>query len=450
MKEKLTNNLSIKLLTIPLAAIIWLIIINIDDPVSKTTIPNVSVEVLNESSIISAKQVYDVVEGGTVSVTIKAKRSILDKIRKSDIKVTADLENITQFNRVELVPQCSKFENDILELATNPKMLTVTLEESATEVKSVQPIQTGVVDSGYYIDSIKTTPNMIEITGAKSVVEKIAEVRVTVDVSGKQQSFKKTRLSPKVYDENGKEIDSSRLIFSHTDITARVTVLPTKMVPIQIAQEGEPMMGYYITGIEFDPSQIEIAGKAETLSKIYSIPITVNIAGANGDMDRDIDLTQYLPENTKLVGDVAAIAVRIKVKRLATKDFSVGIDDLKVVNQPKDLELVFSAENPMVKITVMGLEEELASLSLEDLNAYIDLEGLGKGKHTVDVKVKLSEGFYLSTSPDITIKLQEKEPEDDNLEGDDQQNPEEGEPPEGEADTDISKDVQEPREEGEE
>lgn len=450
MKEKLTNNLSIKLLTIPLAAIIWLIIINIDDPVSKTTIPNVSVEVLNESSIISAKQVYDVVEGGTVSVTIKAKRSILDKIRKSDIKVTADLENITQFNRVELVPQCSKFENDILELTTNPKMLTVTLEESATEVKSVQPIQTGVVDSGYYIDSIKTTPNMIEITGAKSVVEKIAEVRVTVDVSGKQQSFKKTRLSPKVYDENGKEIDSSRLIFSHTDITARVTVLPTKMVPIQIAQEGEPMMGYYVTGIEFDPSQIEIAGKAETLSKIYSIPITVNIAGANGDMDRDIDLTQYLPENTKLVGDVAAIAVRIKVKRLATKDFSVGIDDLKVVNQPKDLELVFSAENPMVKITVMGLEEELAPLTLEDLNAYIDLEGLGIGKHTVDVKVKLSEGFYLSTSPDITIKLQEKEPEEDNLEGDDQQTPEEEEPPEGEADTEISNDVQEPREEGEE
>lgn len=411
MKEKLTNNLFIKLLTIPLAAMIWLIIINIDDPVSKTTIPNVSVEVLNESSIISAKQVYDVVEGGTVSVTIKAKRSILDKIRKTDIRVTADLENITQFNRVELIPQCSKFENDILEITTNPKMLTVTLEESATEVKSVQPVQTGVVDSGYYIDTIKTTPNMIEITGAKSVVEKIAEVRVTVDVSGKQQSFKKTRLNPRVYDEDGKEIDSSRLIFSHTDITAKVTVLPTKMVPIQITQEGDPMIGYYVTGIEFDPSQIELAGKAEVLSKIYSIPITVNVAGANGDMDRDIDITQYLPENTKLVGDVAAIAVRIKVERFATKDFSLEIDNIKIVNQPEDLELVFSAENPMLKVTIMGLDEDLARLTVEDLKAYIDLEGLSKGRHTVAVQVHLEEGLYLSTSPDITIRLEEKSEE---------------------------------------
>lgn len=431
MKEKLTRNLGFKLLSLPLAAIIWLIIINIDDPVSTKVIPNVPVEILNESYITASGQVYDIVEGNTVAVTIRAKRSIRDKIKAADLKVTADLTQITQFNRVEIVAECTKYSSDYVEVSAKPKMLTVTLENRGTKTLPVQITTTGVVDSGYYVDSVKASPNMIEISGAESTVEKIAEVRVSVDVSGRQENFKMKELTPKLYDEKGREIDSSRLRFGHNGINVKVGILPTKQVPIHVTTKDEPAEGYTVSGVEYGPEQIELAGKPDVLSQIRSIPIEVSVKAATDNMEIDVDINEYIPEGTKRVSDINTIAVRITIEKRETKVIPLTEDSLKVENLPEGYR--YSIVPPYPEIVIYANDGgDLSLISEDTLGAMINLLDCEEGTHVVPIQFSLPQEYRVSGEPSVTItieKLEEEQPPEEETpepgENEETENPEE-------------------------
>ncbi len=413
MKEKLTRNLGIKLLSIPLAAIIWIIIINIDDPISTKVISNVPVEILNESYITASGQVYDIVEGTTVSVTIKTKRSTRDKIKASDIRLTADLAEITQFKRVEIVAECTKYTSYPVEITPKPKMLTVTLEDSATKTLPIQITTTGVVDSGYYVDSVKASPNMIEVRGAASTIEKITEARVTIDVSGHQESFKKEGLIPSVYDEKGREVDSTRITFSHTNITVKASILPTKMIPIEVNTEGILALGYTISQVEFGPEQVELAGESDILSKVHSIPITINVDNINKNMEVDIDLAEYLPENTKLVDDTTSVAVRVTLAKVASKDITLTEDAIDVRNLDTNYTASISTPYPTASIMANG-NGDLNDITATDLKAYIDVSGLTVGSHSVTIEFEPSEDFQVIEPLEVTVIITDDTTTDDN------------------------------------
>lgn len=407
MKEKLTKNLGIKLLSIPLAAIIWIVIINIDDPISTKVISNVPVEILNESYITQSGQVYDIVEGNTVSVTVRAKRSIRDKIKASDLRVTADLADITQFKRVEIVAECTKYPSDTVEVIPKPKMLTVTLEDIATKTLPIQITTTGVADSGYYVDSVKASPNMIEIKGAESTIDRISDVRVSIDVSGHQENFSENAHVPKVYDEKGREVDASRITFSHSDIKVKATILPTKMVPIQINTTEEPADGYKVSQVEFGPEQIELAGESDVLSRLYMLTIPISVKDAKKDIETDIDLKEYLPKDTKLVSDTTNIAVRITIEQVATKKITLTEDSIDVKNLPDNYSVKISKPYPKVSIMSNG-ESDLKDITAEKLNAYIDVMELSTGTHEVEVQFVPTEEYQISEVTTLTIIITEE------------------------------------------
>ena len=85
MKENLTkswtNNLGMKLFSLPLAFVIWIIIINIDDPTVSRNFLNVPVELLNSDALDTLGKVYEIAEGKSVTVTVTGRRSIVDKVR---------------------------------------------------------------------------------------------------------------------------------------------------------------------------------------------------------------------------------------------------------------------------------------------------------------------------------------------------------------------------------
>lgn len=405
MKEKLMNNLGIKLLSIPLAAIIWIIIINIDDPAITRPFSNIPIEFLNEDAISSLGKVYDVEEGNTVTVTVKGKRSVLDKIKYTDLQVTADLTQMTPFNKIELVASCPKFDYANLELTVKPKMLTINMEDKEIKQVKINVEQIGEAASGFSVGSVETKPNLIEVSGAKSVVRKIAEARVVVDVNNASASFKEEQLIPKVYDEEGKEIDSSRLKFSSASITVKVNIQRTKTVPIEVKTEGTASKGYTVMKTDFEPGQIEIAGEDGVLQDISVIPITINVNNAKKDIEKEIDLKEYLPEGVSIVGNMTSIAVKVTIEKLITKEIEFTANDIEAKNIPDGMEFSYGNSNKIYKVKVMGLEDIVNKLTVSELGAYIDLNNLEKGKHVITVGFKESDSFEIVSAPKVSVML---------------------------------------------
>ncbi len=83
MKEKLFNNLSLKILSVLCAIVLWAIIVNIYDPTTGVTISNVNVELINTGSLTANNYTYEVVEGSKISVYISGPKSVITDIKSA-------------------------------------------------------------------------------------------------------------------------------------------------------------------------------------------------------------------------------------------------------------------------------------------------------------------------------------------------------------------------------
>lgn len=93
-KYRLTRNFGLKIMAFVFAVLLWLIVVNIDDPVSKATYTDVEVTITNSEIVTNQGKVFQVLDEQKTTVTVYAKRSVLADITKEDIVATADLSEM--------------------------------------------------------------------------------------------------------------------------------------------------------------------------------------------------------------------------------------------------------------------------------------------------------------------------------------------------------------------
>ena len=97
MKEKIFNNLSLKIVSAVFAVILWTVIVNIYDPNTSYTFSNITVQLTNTESLTEKDYTFEVVDGGKISVTVSGPKSVVTDLKTSDIVATADLSKVTAF-----------------------------------------------------------------------------------------------------------------------------------------------------------------------------------------------------------------------------------------------------------------------------------------------------------------------------------------------------------------
>ncbi len=414
MKEKLTKNLGIKLLSLVLASIMWIVIVNLDDPMKSREFKGVTVDILNEDDIQSLDKVYDIVEGATVDITVRGKRSIIDRLKYTDIKATADLANryiadpSAKTLNVHIDAICTKYTTSAVDVRITgaAQVLKISLEDIDTKQFKVTVQENGTVEDGFAIGSITPKPNMVEVSGAKSQIAKIAEVRVFMDVSGLAEDTR-TKLTPRVFDEYGKEIDSSKMTFSVPEIAVTVKLLHTKTVPVFIEVTGTPAYGYQYVDKDYEPKQLEIASDQETLDSVESITIPVDITGAVADVEQAVDLskTKYVPKNVTIAGNTQNITIKVTIAKLVTKEFVIGAEEIQLKNLADNMKLKYISEEEQFTVKIMGSEDEVTALTKDSLGAYIDLNNMSEGTHTVTIQFSLDETLEVTSNTSIVIEL---------------------------------------------
>lgn len=424
MKSKWTKNLGLKILSLGLAALIWFIIVNIDDPAISRTF-RLAVEKRNEDVIASQGMCYEVLEGDAVTITVKGKRSVVEELTTSDFSAYADLSKLSRWNavpiKVELIKNLTEADIPSITLGSVDTLI-VSLEEAETKQFKITVVKKGTVEEGYTIGELKAKPNIIQVTGAKSQISKIDEVRVEIDVSNVSEDFTTSGV-PKVYDVDGKEINSSKMTFSSTEIKVVGTLLHTKTIPVDIEIQGNPLHGYRYISTEYEPKSVTIAGDVKALSEVPKIVIPIDISGQYANIETEINLENYLPDGVILGEESLSVMVNIVIEKLQIKDFTFNVKDI----QFKDLndQLRFSYTNDTTTneliIKIMGREEDLKDLKISDLNPYIDLNGKNKpGNYVIEVQFDTIEGIDILNKPTVSIELTAEvgnEPDDENQGG---------------------------------
>lgn len=406
VKEKIMNNFALKVLAVVVALLLWIVVVNLEDPYTTKNFRNITVQILNEEAIVSLDKVYEVQSGGVINVKASARQSILSKLTASDIVAEADLSGLSLTNAVSIKLSCPKYEN--ITLQPDVEMLKITLEDEATAQFKVDVNTIGTLPEGFALGDVIVRPNLIKVSGAQSLIDRISEVRVEVDVSDMTEDFKK-RVEPKAYDANGKLMDNTRLTFSSSEVRVSVGINETKDVPVNITTKGEPYRGYHLISVEYEPKQLKITGKEEILSKITQIPIVLDISGRNTDLETELLLADYLPPGVSVVGEATSVNVKLTISKQEPQKVQIPLSNIEVRNLGKNMELEYDMSSAYVEISAIKFTNvENRTIQATEFRPYIDCSDLQEGEHRLELKFEPSDEIQVLSQITIKVKIKEK------------------------------------------
>lgn len=415
MRKSLRNNLGLKLLAFLFAFLLWLIVVNIDNPVMSKTFSGIPVIVEHSEILTEQKKTYQIVDGTqNVNVTVSAKRRTLSKIKAEDIIVTADIKEMYLDSQIPLEAVVIGYEGSYESAWTSPRNLQIQIEENVSRTSNITPMATGEVRDGFVLGNLQTEPETVTINGPESLVDRISKVVAEVDVSGLGED---TTLPSQLvfYDEDNNVIDQSRLAnnLGNFGVNVAVTLYKTRRVPVHVDTSLIAVKeGYSISSVKLAPEEVEITGPDEALDAADSIEIPAEEFGGeivNSRTDFTLDLTEYLPDGIQLADSMAnSMIVTIAIERDGTKNFELPIGSITVKNLDDDLRMSY-AETDDLEVHVKGTKESLDSLNIERI-AGIDLKEYKKaGTYTVPVQIELPADCSLEGDVTVEIILEKKE-----------------------------------------
>lgn len=390
MKQKLTSNLGLKLISIAVSFILWLVVVSIDDPVITRTYSGIEVEVLNADAITSQGKVYEVLDDSNIiSVSLSAKRSILEKMSRDYIRATADLKEMTILNSVSIDVRTTRYSDMISSITPLTKNLKVDVEDLEKKQLSINVETVGNPAKGYVVGSNSPSVNITSVSGPKSVVSKLARAVATVDVSGATSNI---RASSRVvlYDGNGDAIDNSMLTVGVTDILVDIDILETKEIPVTAAVSGTPADGYAATGrVSVSPESILVAGSGSTYKSLEGITIPaedVQINGATDDVSTTFDINDYLPGGVRLATEDfdGMIEVTVHIGRLENTVIDIPTANITIENVPEGYAASLVDIGGSKRIEVQGLNDDLAILDPAKITGTIDASGMAPRDATIE------------------------------------------------------------------
>lgn len=361
--NKIFNNIGLKILAVIFSVLLWLVSVNINDPVDTEVYRNIPVELENTSLLTEEGLTYQVLDDtDRVTVTVRASRSVLENINASDVTAAADFSELSFTNTVPIRLSLSRAFGSQIEISGNIDMVRLEVEERQEKQLVIEIDQVGTPADGYIVNSVLTTDgNALRISGPQSLVSQVDRAVVEANVEGLTESINITE-PIRLYDADGNEITSSRITKSVSTSNVSISILQTKEIPVTASASGEPAAGYAATGeVTCAPDRITVAGRSSALASLEEIVIPseeLDLTGATEDVVELIDIRQYLPDgvsltNTSEDGFNGRVAVTAGVEPLVDVTGQMDQSRIQILNVPDGYQVTL-APGEAVSIRLRG------------------------------------------------------------------------------------------------
>lgn len=414
MRKRIANNLALKILAFLIAAFLWLIVVNIDDPVGDKTFSNIPVQVVHEEVITDNNNTYQIVDNTQeVNVTVTAQRSVLDKIKAEDIQATADMKELTMRTQVPIEVTIKGYTGKYEKANANPRNLQIRIDEEAKNNFPITPTTTGTVREGYVVGELKALPEKVTLRGPKRIINSISKVTAEADVSGLSED---ETLEAKLvlYDSNNNVIDQTLLAnnLGKEGVSVEVNLLQVKRVPVKIdTAEISAAEGYKLGTITVEPQEVSVTGEKSVLSNVSEISIpasALQMENLTQRTETTVDISSYLPNDVSLAEENAnKVVISIPVQQPGAKTFEVSTSSIVVNNLSSNLDISYDSTVDL-EIQIKGPSDVLNVFSPAK-KVSIDLkEYTEPGTYIVPVSVELPDGCSLVNDVSVEIVLEKR------------------------------------------
>lgn len=426
MKKKLTENLGLKIGSVLFAALLWLLVTNINNPATTHRVNNVRVTIINGEVLTSQGKMYEVLDDSDVLdyVAITGPKTVMSNISGGDLVAIADMNKLTADNTIPIELSTVQYNESLDSIRASSGVVKLRVEDRKSISIPLKAGTSGTLQEGYIVGDVTTDQNLVRVSGPESVISMIETAEVNVGIAGFTGDIG-TNAEIKLYDANGKEVPKDKLTMNISTVGVNVEILGTKSIPLRFAASGTPANGYRATGVvSSSPESVLLAGKGSVLRNlsVIEIPDTeIDITGATGDVTTTVDIRPYLSGSVEMADAEfdGNVSVTVKVEQEVTRSITISESNIVIENLPEQYEGVISTYEEEFPIQVRGLAEEVNALDASQIRGVVDInrlletgviEELGEGYYDINLSFNLPD--TVSLRENITVRLNIRERDD--------------------------------------
>ena len=394
-----TNNLVLKISSLAVAFLVWIIVVNVSNPIVTRNI-SVPLNVVNANIITDAGKTYSLMGANSVTVSYEVRSRDQSRIVASDFNASIDLGDM--YDITGAVPIAVEVVNNkdliIGAVASKPSIVRVSIEDLQRKEFTLTTKITGTPSDGFSVGEVKLDKTNVVVTGPVSVIGQISQIGVEIDVSG-LDSNESGRAELKYFDANGNAfvISDNRVSKSFDNVGYSLVMLNGRTLALNFDVGGSAAQGYKFTGAESTTKSIQVRGQPEVLEGLDSITVpasALSVEGATGDVNITVDIKNFLPANVTAVGDTK-VNVTLKVEALDKKSLTLTVNDLNIVGAKSGVATNIVPEK--ITVVVSGLSANLESVTNADLKATLDVSEMNVGSNTGSLKFEPATGLSVDS-----------------------------------------------------
>lgn len=369
----LAKNLGTLLTAFILAVIVWVSAVIASDPNEEHALARqVPIEIIGQDPNLQI--MGDVTRN--VSLNLRAPASVWNLLNNDQQSVTAkvDLSNLGagEHNvpvQVQITPHLVRL------ISQDPTQITINLDSIATQVFPVNLIVTGNPPVGYQTQTTQLDPKEVTVTGPESVISKVKQVRVTLDISNANQTLVR-EVIPQLIDADGQVVNGLTVSPEAVAVTQPITLLGGyRYVIVRAVSTGQVGTGYRVTNIFVTPVGVVVfSSDPELVNNLpgYVETQPIDLTSKEDDFETLVDLS--LPSGISVVGD-SKVLVQVSI---ATIESSLAISlPVEVIGLAPGLTAISSPA--VVDVILSGPVPVLNTLAPADVRAVVDLTGYDVG-----------------------------------------------------------------------
>ena len=312
-----TENFSLKALSLFLAFVIWVLVVNVSKPEISDS-RTVTLEVLNQNAFDSDAKTW-VADRTSVTVSYNVRTDMRSSISSSDFRAYISLSDYSITGSVPVYYEVLNGKESIIDnIQIRPSVVRITLENIQKKKFDIKYTTTGDPKSGYRVVNVASSPESVYITGKESEIGRISAVGIEIDVTG--ISSNQEGIAQLVYyDANGNKLTNLQGVTSNEDnIDYSVTVHKEKNINLLSSVTGTPAAGYQYESTTVSPDSVALSSLPGVIDSmtVFQLP-EININEARDSVSVTYDLSQILPAGVELAKDQdPQINVLVRIEKL--------------------------------------------------------------------------------------------------------------------------------------
>jgi YbbR domain-containing protein len=386
MDKLLHSNNVVRAIALMIGILLW-VVVHLDmDKTTVTATPLPAEQTINAVKVIPTQLdethfSLQKMDPEFVNITLKGTQSALTKLKTSAIQVQVDLSNAavgTHAYPLKVLNVPSTVTSILV-----PSMVTVTLEELQKKEFPVIIDIVGIPSAGYIVGQPIVNPSRVHVTLKTSELNIVDAVRAEVSVD-KAGAVINKQVKLTAYSKDGKPIDAT-ITPAVVDVEIPVTV-PFKEMPLQVKVVGSPAPGYSIASMNQSVKRVTVFSSQATLDQMefYEGP-QVDVT----DLKENKKITLDIPLKNKDIR-VDPVKVEITLEIVPSTTLMMNNIPLRISGENDSfVTKVLLPEKLEIQALLEGAPDLLAKLTLQDVQAIVDVSNLAPGKHELTINLSL-------------------------------------------------------------